>query len=943
MGYSQNPSYFTIGEEELANAEIYSILETKTEQVYITTDIGLFKYENNSFTYINPPKGQIKTSLFNLRENKKGTIFCSNLNGQVYLVKDKQMVLYAQLPKESISLNTFMEFDNQDHLILSSKDCYKVTSDSITLIKKSNDRGNHHSVLTKLCNNELIFQYRNSDSIFFIKNGAVSEAKKVKENIQLFCLEGDKIFVNKNTQEYEFFNNKALFNNIIPTLTDRYFQINNKGVWVLDNKQGIKVLDIYNDTIYEKEHIFQHTFISAIHQSPNCIYLGTFGQGIIVIPNYNVKVNVKDVSSQKIKNIAVDQKNNVFFSKLKIGVYHYKDSVSILDQSVNYSFEKVFCMPNNNVGISSNFHELYYEKKRKSDDCLTLRYVKDVCQLNGSALLFATSEGLVIKGEFQPNSLYNWENYPKCSSNYFFYKKLDDRCLSCCSDTLNNHIYVATTSSLFKIDLYKNISKQEILFQEKSLFCNDIIYHDGILWCATKANGIIGYKDHIPVLQYSTKNGLISNNISKIIIKNNLLFLTDGTYIQTIDLPTKTIKTFGIAEGIIGIINDFELSDDKLWILTDKTRILSTPIESLEESENNLRIFIDSITLYETKINQFKTQFFDYQQNHFAFYTSIKNIKYNRRALTKYRIKGFEEKWNTLYTQYQKIEYKSLPPGKYTFEVFAQYGDKKSALSTYSFTISPPYWQKWWFYITLILFIFITSFFIFRIRIKNIRKKNNELIEKQTLKTNLLDSELKALRSQMNPHFIFNALNSIQDLILREETDASYDYIVLFSELVRNTLNYSNKDFIPITSELKFIDIYLQLEKLRFEDSFSYTITYNGEKSILVPSLIVQPFIENALKHGLLHKSGDKKLSIHFELTHQLVCTIIDNGIGRKAAQKIQERQGNKHESFALEAIKKRLNILSRSYGKEIGFEVFDLENPTGTKIKLFIPFKNKY
>ncbi len=238
-------------------------------------------------------------------------------------------------------------------------------------------------------------------------------------------------------------------------------------------------------------------------------------------------------------------------------------------------------------------------------------------------------------------------------------------------------------------------------------------------------------------------------------------------------------------------------------------------------------------------------------------------------------------------------------------------------------------------------------------------QKQNRIIETQKLllekayaelevskKNELAFLQLKSLRSQMNPHFIFNSLNSIQDLILQQNTDASYDYIVLFARLVRNTLNYSNKDFIAIDKELEFLEVYLQLEKLRFEDDFAYTIQHTHTEGISVPSLLVQPFIENALLHGLLHKSGKKELIIDFTFTTHLTCTITDNGIGRREAKKIQERQGGHHQSFALEAIQQRLEILKEQYGAAVGYQICDLYDQdfaTGTKVEIIMPYQKDY
>ena len=258
----------------------------------------------------------------------------------------------------------------------------------------------------------------------------------------------------------------------------------------------------------------------------------------------------------------------------------------------------------------------------------------------------------------------------------------------------------------------------------------------------------------------------------------------------------------------------------------------------------------------------------------------------------------------------------------------------------------------------LILSIFVGTYVILNYSQSLNRKKEIELKKnKQDLeaaykelevskKNELAFLQLKSLKSQMNPHFIFNSLNSIQDLILQQNTDASYDYIVLFAQLVRNTLNYSNKNFIAIEKELEFLEIYLQLEKLRFEDDFIYTIQHTNTEGLSVPSLIVQPFIENALIHGLLHKAGKKELTIDFTFTDHLLCTITDNGIGRKKAKKIRERQGGHHESFALEAIQQRLEILKEQYGTTVGYHVFDLyddKTPVGTKVEIRMPFQKKY
>lgn len=198
----------------------------------------------------------------------------------------------------------------------------------------------------------------------------------------------------------------------------------------------------------------------------------------------------------------------------------------------------------------------------------------------------------------------------------------------------------------------------------------------------------------------------------------------------------------------------------------------------------------------------------------------------------------------------------------------------------------------------------------------------------------------------MNPHFIFNSLNSIQDLILKGDVEKSYSYITTFSNMVRKTLNYSEKDFIDFEKEIQLLELYLSLEQLRFKKDFSYTINTNAITDIEIPPMIIQPFIENALVHGLLHKDGEKKLTIHFDLNETLTCTIEDNGVGREKAKAIKERQRSDHESFSVKATRKRFDILSEIFTGQFGFTYEDInENGTvsGTRVILVLPVKHKF
>lgn len=198
-------------------------------------------------------------------------------------------------------------------------------------------------------------------------------------------------------------------------------------------------------------------------------------------------------------------------------------------------------------------------------------------------------------------------------------------------------------------------------------------------------------------------------------------------------------------------------------------------------------------------------------------------------------------------------------------------------------------------------------------------------------KNELITSNLKALQSQMNPHFIFNALNSVQDLVLLQDIRNSNKYLGKFSDLIRMILQSSRKQFISLQEEIEMLQLYLDLEQLRFGDSLKASIetkiSEDEQQELMVPAMFVQPFVENALKHGLFSKKGEKIVSIEFQLNQStLVCTIEDNGVGSEKAKRAKATQPNLHAGFSTSAIEERVYLLNQSLEKPILLTQGDIE-----------------
>lgn len=944
---AQNPAYFILGEKQFSNTDIYTLLyDDYTDILYVGTNDGLYAYQQNRFVRFENIDQQLGDSFFDLRQDQNGIVFCTNLNGQIFKVKDQKLTLFYQINTDQ-TLRSFKYFIDADNTIIT------VTTNDIRVV----DSIGKDSIILDLEKLESEGQKINRSAVYFMANQEVSKkdiyitfsnSKKAirlrKQNIEYFTNTLD--YESEVTPQY-FELNKKLFGivekkGIVANLKDdiklglelnlkeSFYYLNDVELIGLDPKNGARVIGLQNDTLVVKQQLFEQEFLSAATVNhKGTLFLGTFGNGVFIIPDKKI---IRHTYDGLFLGIAVSPNNTVYLSSRSGEVYKYQKQFQLIDK-VRANVDAIFYRPSNFKLEQIVENNVFYDMYRGSYEGL-----KDVCWIDSNKLLLSDSDGVELWTTTAQSPLIETKLISALG-----------RCASVVWSATDSLVYYTTNFGVLSkpIDAIESVVEDTLLYKEKSFVANDLLLVGTQIYCATSEHGILIYENKKLVSQLLLESSLYPNSIKKIEIQDSVLYLLGSEGIQLFDLKAQAFIPLGLAEGLItdGITN-FSLSQDKLWLL-EKHAFYAIELSAINRKREISKLNIDSIIVSGKPIDYKEQVRFSYQENKMSIYFDYRNIESKSETVIQYTLEGFYEDWKTLETTENVIEFQSLPVGEYIFKIKAVYRNQESPAFEYSFSISPPYWKTWWFYSLTTVVILLFVILITRWRFRLLQKKNKEALEKQELKTNLLDSELKALRSQMNPHFIFNSLNSIQGLILQEDTNASYDYIVLFANLVRSVLNYSNKEFISIEKELEFLDIYLQLEKLRFGDDFSYTIGYNGNKELMVPSLIVQPFIENALVHGLLHKKGLKTLSITFEHNdNQLKCTIIDNGVGRKRAQEIQERQGQLHESFALGAIKKRLEILGTALGVKLGFETTDLYQnglASGTKIEVVIPFKSRF
>ncbi len=248
-----------------------------------------------------------------------------------------------------------------------------------------------------------------------------------------------------------------------------------------------------------------------------------------------------------------------------------------------------------------------------------------------------------------------------------------------------------------------------------------------------------------------------------------------------------------------------------------------------------------------------------------------------------------------------------------------------------SFEIRPPMWQQWWFMGGCLLLLIFLAFLIIRSRISNIRKRaaaQNELNQQ------MAHLQLSALQAQLNPHFLFNALNAIQYFILQKDEVTANDFLAKFSRLMRLFLEASHARYISLHEEIELLELYIDLERLRFDEHFEYEIKIAPSidlDEVELPSMMLQPFVENAINHGLRYKGEKGFLSIYFSGNEEeLLCTIEDNGIGREAANEIRMQTNKEHQSRGMQLLENKLDLLRKLEDADIQMDTMDLFAPEG-------------
>lgn len=482
----------------------------------------------------------------------------------------------------------------------------------------------------------------------------------------------------------------------------------------------------------------------------------------------------------------------------------------------------------------------------------------------------------------------------------------------------------------------------------------------GIFWFGTMGGGLVRYDPAGQSFRFFTEKNGLPNNVVYAILEDEggSLWISTNSGLSRFNPATETFVNYDTRDGIQG--NEFNAGayyrnpKGEMFFGGMSGFTVFHPAQITLNMVPPRLVFTRMMVLNETvddDLSGGEVFSLKYNENVFSIEFSALDYTNPQKNMYRYMLENYDEGWIFSGAGQRRADYRNVRPGTYRFVLHGSNNDGVWNTKGISLTviIRPPWWQNNILRASVILVTLILLWTIIYHRIRTIKRKNEVQKKMLDIEKQVFEMEQKALQLQMNPHFIFNSLNAIQNFILSNDTDKAVNYLARFSHLMRMILANSSVSLINLKDELKALTYYLDLEKLRFEDKFEYTIRIDptlDEEFIMIPPMIFQPFVENAVIHGFINCDRPGRLELTFKHLppESLVCIIQDNGIGREKASAIRAESGIKRQPRGLMITQERMELLKKQSQKEFSVSIFDLKDdygePAGTRVEIIIQYK---
>lgn len=884
----------------LPSSETYDIIQDSKGYIWIGTDKGAVKYDGSSFEIFTTENGLTDNTIFRIVEDYKGRIWfitynkklCYYYNGQLFSYKYNNILSKVVSEIYPGKVITYFSIDSSNVITL------ELMGSSKQIFIDENGKVLLASSQTK----ERLLDILKSNT-------------KIEDAVQQFTPEILSTYTNQKINEY--------FSGSI-----YHIRITDSSI-ITGSPNGIKCFDRH--TLERRESLLQQYYITGFYYDfEGHLWCTSLHHGVMYIPNIRLQeYNIVNENRKGFINGIVPQKDAFIIvcshrEASDYNSYRYIKGVGLANTAYSVS--------GNNIPDDIKLRGIKFENPVPMSpfhhNVLSLAQVADDT--------FITINSNIVKIEKMTENTFvnlSMHKIPKIYKVYYDY---------------SGNIWLGTIEGLYKIN---NLTAAPEKVRTPELFSGIRIQdidqtNDSTLVIVTRGNGIYFWKkDHIK--HYTKKNGLISNTLNSIWHdkKEDIIWLATNKGIMGIRHYTKNntvrvINSFREHEGFsTPDILQIYGQEDTLFFTTKQGFGHITNINNYQPVTSPPLFYFDSLVSNNVAVNGLQDIEFKYDRNNVTFHYHGIAYKANRELRYMYVLKGIDSNWQS--TKHTSISYYSLPPGNYSFIIKAVNAfDMSSKEYTLTFSIKKPFWDTFLFRIAFVLAVS----FIFLYTIVKIR---NYYKYKLDVERTINELKMTALQTKMNPHFIFNSLNSIQNYILKNEKEKANDYLVDFAKLIRLVLEHSDSTYITLHDELEILNIYVNLERSRLGSNFIFTKNIDSDvnpENCYIPSLLLQPFIENAIWHGKVHEKNNGKIIIDIQLVNNtLFFKITDNGIGVTTSEAQCPEKARK--PYGTNVTKKRIELISNvdTELSEILIKDAYIDNETGRRYGTLVSFSLIY
>lgn len=948
--YAQNPliKRYTIA-NELPTNTVYHVYQDNDQFLWFSTDVGAIRFDGNEFKIFDTSNGLSDNEVVKVKQDKSGRIWFFNLNlslnyyykGKIYNPTNSELLKNI---KANFLIHDF--FETQDSTLYFYNlyyDIFKVTPDEKVESFKLN--------IDQIENGTLLQISKSLSGNFLIWT-----------KLRLLSLSdfGDKPKIiskyNHTRRVFSSFPNKSSF------LT------------------ASKELNIYYDTrLFEKFRLDIGTFIvsSIITDKMGITWISTLDKGVFCIKEKQI---IYHLNIDQAQAIIQDKEDNIWITSMKNGIYKIN---SHFNHSNHYEIDKfnnkpIFRLEKNNQGgvwgINTNSVYLIKDeriyKTSQINDYKSLKYIKQL--KNNDLITTEFDEHIYLSKNYSIHKSTNKYTINKkkiYSGNYgknFVVTNSEKEIITFNSNKIRKFHFGKELKEFFQYKvgsriyhIFYNHNKELVINSRKNyLFKNDSLIDNSVL---QKLNGkiiksqivlsdssevlnidgknlILLYRDKLFDLIYKSEINY-QYKFRKLAYSNSKLFISTIKKIYYLNNPESIIKGEEIILKDLDIefnnITDIKCNNDTLFVASDDG-ITIIPIDKyLDHSIIISKAYIKTVTVNQLNVD-FRSGSISYKGEK-KLNINFSDINYSSYpTIYSYKMKGIDDNWQE--SLERNANYQNLPAGRYTFCIKARINTKTYGQTReLTIEIKPTLFEhlSFWIVISIIAILLIIAIVYYL---------KNRLNRKKEIEYQLLSLEHKALQSMMNPHFIFNSLGSIQSYLLQNKSSEAGLYLSQFARLIRQNMNSLNSNFISIEDETDRLKNYMDLEKFRMNNKFSYFIDIDENieaDDVLIPSMIIQVFVENAIWHGISPLDSEGEINIRFTQRNEknLYIFIEDNGIGILKAKSFGKNES--HLGVGMEITKKRLQILGKKYNIKSQFYSSELYpgrlNP-GTRITLIVP-----